>query len=122
MNRPRIQASDDVSTIIAKLGAELGGSAGAFALLARFRVNEEAQDKVAAAFAEARAATLREAGCIAYELHREAGDPARLVVYERWRSLTDLEAHLRTPHVVKLRGELDALIVGAPEFATLLPA
>ena len=45
-----------------------------------------------------------------------------LVVYERWRSLEDLELHLRTSYIAALRAEIDAAMEGQPSFQLLLPA
>ena len=44
-----------------------------------------------------------------------------VVVYERWRSLADLETHLRTSHATILRDAFNDLIVGVPEFTILTP-
>jgi quinol monooxygenase YgiN len=77
--------------------------------------------KVEASFDRARLLTLNEPGCRAYELHRDPRDPSLFVVYEQWRSLADLEAHFRKDYVSAVRGELNALIIGAPEFQVLLP-
>ena len=42
--------------------------------------------------------TESEVGVLAYQLHLEADNPDAFIVYERWRSLDALEAHLRTPY------------------------
>jgi quinol monooxygenase YgiN len=49
-------------------------------------------------------------------------DPTRYVVYERWQSLADLEAHLRTPHTTSLIAALTETLVGTPDFRVLTPA
>jgi quinol monooxygenase YgiN len=43
-------------------------------------------------------------------------------VYERWKSLADLEAHLRTLYITTLISETDEVLGGAPEFQVLMPA
>ena len=91
------------------------------ALIARFRVHVGAGQRIEEAFAEASTHTAEEAGVLAYQLHREPGDPNAFVVYERWRTLDDLEAHLRTPYVAALRAEIDAVMEGKPTFHVLLP-
>ena len=46
------------------------------------------------------APTRKEEGCLQYELNNSLSDPAVFVFYERWRNQADLDAHLRTPHMV----------------------
>src|SRR4051812_2947404 len=42
--------------------------------------------------------TRGEAGCIAYELHRDLEDPGRFMFYERFASQEALDAHAAAPH------------------------
>ncbi|HEX6537309.1 MAG TPA: putative quinol monooxygenase [Gemmatimonadaceae bacterium] len=112
---------DDVSAIIASFGAALQDVGKPLAILAQFQVRDGTQDLVEAAFAEASVSTAEEPGVIAYQVHRERGAPTRFVVYERWRSLADLDAHLRTPYIRALRRVIDGAVVGTPEFRVLMP-
>jgi len=113
---------DAVSSIIAHFGVQLEDPAKPFALLVHLRFREGTQDAVSAAFARARPLSLADKGVLAYHLNQDPKDTSRFVVYERWASLADLEAHLRTPHVTTLREEFDAMIVGTPDFHVLVPA
>ena len=112
---------DDVSAIVSAFEAQLGDRTCAFALFARFRVAEGAQARVKRAFDKAVAPTLQEAGVLDYQPHRDPKDPTGFVVYERWKSLDDLEAHLRTPYIAELRQVIDAVITGTPGFNPLRP-
>jgi quinol monooxygenase YgiN len=96
---------DDVAAMVARFGAQLTEPTRPFALLVRFQAQAGGEPAV-----------------MAFDLNREASDPARFVVYERWRSLAEFAAHLRTPYVAKLRHELEAMMTGAPEFHVLRPA
>jgi quinol monooxygenase YgiN len=122
MNPPKIEVEGEISAIVAKFGAELNDPAKPLSLLVRFQVSEGAEQAVEAAFAEAATQTRKENGVIAFDLNREASDGTCFIVYERWKSLADLEAHLRTPYVTALREELKSLIIGTPEFRVLTPA
>jgi uncharacterized protein YndB with AHSA1/START domain/quinol monooxygenase YgiN len=122
LGRAQEPHGDDVGAIVDAFRAELHEPAGPLALLVRFDVDKAEAGKVAAAFRAARAKTLNEPGCHAFHLNQVPCDPGRFSVYEQWRNLADFEAHLRTEYVARLRGELDALIVGAPEFHVLIPA
>ena len=70
-----------------------------FTLLVRFQIGEGKHEDAEAPFAKTRELTLRENGVIAFELHREARNANRSVVYERWKSLAALEEHLPTPYI-----------------------
>ncbi|MGJ8530780.1 MAG: putative quinol monooxygenase [Alphaproteobacteria bacterium] len=54
--------------------------------------------------------TRKEAGCINYEFHVDAGDPCVFVFYENWRSQEDLDAHLHMPHLAPLFSQIDRLL------------
>jgi quinol monooxygenase YgiN len=112
---------DDVSAIVSAFETQLGGRTIPFAMIARFRVTEDSQARVEQAFEKAVPPTLREPGVLAYQPHRDPTDTAGFVVYERWKSLDDLEAHLRTSYIAELGQEIDAVITGAPEFNLLRP-
>ncbi|HLH96531.1 MAG TPA: putative quinol monooxygenase [Xanthobacteraceae bacterium] len=112
---------DDVSVIVGAFETQLGSRTIPFAMIARFQVKEDAQARVEQAFEKAVPPTLREAGVLAYQPHRDPATTAGFVVYERWKSLDDLEAHLRTSYIADLRQEIDAVMTGAPEFILLRP-
>jgi quinol monooxygenase YgiN len=42
-----------------------------------------------------------EQGCISYDLHQSADDPALFMFYENWESRGDLERHLETAHALQ---------------------
>lgn len=113
---------DDVSAIIASFAGELQDVTKPLAILVQFHVRDGTQELVEAAFAEAGIWTAAEPGAIAYELHRERQAPTRFVVYERWRSLADLDAHLRMPYIHAVRRVIADAMVGAPAFRVLIPA
>ena len=56
-----------------------------------------------AAFAEAVPPTHAEEGCVAFAVHRVAGDADRFALIERWESREALDAHLATPHLHAFR-------------------
>lgn len=118
MNRT---ATDEIGGIIAAFAAQVGDRRRPLALIARFRVRAGAGPRIEKAFVMASAQTAREAGVLAYQPHREPDNPDAFLVYERWRSLEDLEAHLRTTYVTVLRAEIDAVIEGQPSFQVVLP-
>jgi quinol monooxygenase YgiN len=46
--------------------------------------------------------TLREEGCISYQINRDIANPRRFVFTEEWRSEADLDRHLAAPHLQAL--------------------
>lgn len=111
-----------VSAVIAQFRSELRDPAMPFTLVSRFQIRDGTQRQCEAAFAEATTVTRKEPGVIAYELSRDAGDATRYVVYERWRSLSDLAGHLRTPYITSLIAALQGILARAPDFQVLIPA
>ena len=61
------------------------------------------RDAVLEHFAVCAAASRAEEGCLDYVASADPGDPARLVVFERWDSEEHLAAHFQTPHVADFR-------------------
>ncbi len=112
---------NDVSAIVGAFEAQLGSRTIPFAMIARFRVTEESQARVEQALKKAVPPTRREPGVLIYQPHRDPRVSAGFVVYECWKSLDDLDAHLRMPYIVDLRQEIEATMTGAPEFNLLWP-
>ena len=54
--------------------------------------------------------TLREEGCISYQINRDIENPRRFVFTEEWQSKADLDRHLATPHLRILSEQIPALI------------
>ena len=50
-----------------------------------------------------REATLKEDGCIAYDLHAGIADPRRLVFVEKWETREALTAHSQSAHLTVWR-------------------
>lgn len=56
-------------------------------------------DVIAGAAAACIEATLKEAGCLYYDLYRKTGHPDQLVFVEGWESRDHLQAHFGTAHI-----------------------
>jgi quinol monooxygenase YgiN len=64
---------------------------------------EDKADEVERLFRELRAASLREPGCIGYEVCRgDADAPGSFVLYETWRDQAALDAHYEAEHFKRL--------------------
>ncbi|HLQ37675.1 MAG TPA: putative quinol monooxygenase [Planctomycetota bacterium] len=59
--------------------------------------------------------TRKDPGCLRYDVTQSTTDPNEFVVLEEWRSEHDIEAHMRTTHVVALLAKVPALVTAPPE-------
>ncbi|MDF1553209.1 MAG: putative quinol monooxygenase [Deferrisomatales bacterium] len=57
--------------------------------------------------------TRAEPGCINYDLHVSADDPAQFVLYENWTSKGELDKHLAMPYLERFK-ELAEQLLAAP--------
>jgi quinol monooxygenase YgiN len=55
------------------------------------------------AAAVCRIETLKELGCLSYDLHQSLSDPDIFVFVERWETREALDAHMSTPHLMAWR-------------------
>lgn len=112
----------DENPLVAQVKAEVKDPTKPFTMLIALQVKPGEEARFESAFAKAIRGTRKEKGALAYDLNRDAKDPTRYVVYERWKSVADLEAHLKTPHITALLGELKEVLAGSPELKVALPA
>jgi quinol monooxygenase YgiN len=115
-------AGQDRHPIVAKVQAEVKDATKPFTLAIVLKVKSRAADRFEAAFAKAQKETRKEKGCLAYDLNREAKEAGRYFIYERWKSLADLEAHLASAHIKTLFGEVGELLDGDPDVKVMVPA
>jgi quinol monooxygenase YgiN len=59
--------------------------------------------------------TLKEDGCINYDLHADPKDPARFLFYENWTTKAHHNTHCETAHVQNLHMRMDELCVEPPK-------
>lgn len=59
--------------------------------------------------------TRQEPGCLNYDLHQAAEDPARFLFHETWTSRRHLDDHLARPHLKAFLGKTDVLLAGTPQ-------
>jgi quinol monooxygenase YgiN len=121
-NTNRVAGQDKENPVITAVKSRLKNPDKPFTLLVRVQVKEGVEKQFEAAFAKAITATRKERGNLAYDLNRDTQNPSHYLVYERWKDLAALEAHLKTPHIKALFAELPKVTDGAPESQILLPA
>jgi len=115
-------AGEKQHPIAAKVKEGLKDTTKPFTMIVTLKAKEGTREKFEAAFAPAIKATLKEKGCLAYDLNRDTKNPNEYLLYERWQDLPSLEAHLKSQHIATLLGALGDLLDGPPELRVLLPA
>ena len=116
----KAQEKDD--PILTYVNAKVKDKDKPFTLLVTLKVKEGMGAKFEEAFAKARKETRKEKGCIAYDLNRSLEDVTKYQVYERWKSVADLEAHLKSAHIKALLMALPDVLAGSPDLGVMLPA
>jgi quinol monooxygenase YgiN len=61
------------------------------------------------------APTRKEAGCLNYDLHTAADNPAKFLFYENWTSRELLDTHLKSAHIAASLPRARELCATAPE-------
>lgn len=57
----------------------------------------------------------RDAGCLGYDLHQAADNPAHFLFHENWASKALLDAHLAQPHLQAFMAKAGALVAEPPQ-------
>lgn len=71
-------------------------------------VDPSAIPAVRDALAKMEQETRKEAGCITYAFSQDISAPEVVRIFERWNSMDDIAAHMKTPHMA----EFGAAVVG----------
>ncbi len=65
--------------------------------------------------------TVKEEGCIQYELCAEIETTTKFTMIEKWKDKASWEAHMQAPHVQEGPAKLEGLLAGPPELKILTP-
>ena len=57
----------------------------------------------------------KDAGCINYDLHQAADNPASFMFHENWTSKAELDAHLSKPDLQAVLARVGQIAAGAPQ-------
>jgi quinol monooxygenase YgiN len=75
------------------------------------RVKPGSADAVRTAAAPCRIETLKEEGCLSYDLNQSTSDPDLFVFVERWETRDHLAAHLETAHLKAWRAAAAEFVI-----------
>ena len=79
-------------------------------IVAKMQVEENKLDVIRAAQRKLIAETLKEKGCINYDLHQDNNDPTLFLFYENWESRALWQQHINSPHVAEYRATTKGMV------------
>ena len=72
---------------------------GKVTVIARIKAKADRAQRVKEELLKLLAQTRAENGCINFDMHQGATDPAQFLFHENWTSEAALKAHFETPHI-----------------------
>jgi quinol monooxygenase YgiN len=84
-------------------------------VVATFQARPGKEAELRAALTGLLAPTRQEPGCLNYDLHQSAQEPAKFLFHENWTDQAALDAHLKSPHIQKLLPRVDELCTAFPQ-------
>jgi quinol monooxygenase YgiN len=112
-------AADEESPVVKLIKSKVKDPAKPFALLVTFKVKAGNEKKFEEAFGPALTATRKEPGCIAYYLNRDPDAPNTYVMYESFKGIPGVEAHLKEKHTQTLLATVIPMCEGGPDIKVL---
>ena len=112
-------AADEENPVIKLVKSKVKDPSKPFALIVTFKVKPGNEKKFEEAFAPCLTATRKEAGCIAYFLNRDPDAPSNYVMYEQFKGVAGLEAHLKEKHTQTLLAAVVPMCEGDPTIKVL---
>lgn len=101
--------------ILAAVKSQLKEHGKPFTMAVMIKIKPECKIQFEAAFKECIRATRQERDCIAYDLNCSSTDEGNYVNYERWKSVSALDAHLREAHTQTLLSTVAPYLAGSPD-------
>ncbi|MDY3561199.1 antibiotic biosynthesis monooxygenase [Gemmata sp. JC673] len=115
----RTNAADEELPIVKMLKSKLKDEKKTFAILVTFKVKAGNEKKFEEAFVPCLAATRKEAGCVAYVLNRDTEDPTTYIMYESFKGIPGIEAHMKEKHTQTLLATVVPMCDGEPKIKVL---
>jgi len=84
-------------------------------VVARVRAKAGLEEVVKFALLQMVADTREEEGCLNYDLHQSADDPALFLFYENWTNREHLQRHAASPHIQAFRAKAADLLAEPTE-------
>jgi len=95
------------------------GGNGMLSVIAKLPIKEGKMEEIIQAFKELMVQVAKEEGTVAYTINRSQATPNTLVVMERYKDKSALDAHSSSPHFKAFLPKSGALMAGRPEITVL---
>lgn len=115
----RTAAADEENPVVKLIRSKLKDEKKTFAILVTFKVKAGNEKKFEEAFTPCLIATRKEAGCVAYILNRDPEDPTTYVMYESFKGIPGIEAHMKEKHTQTLLATVIPMCDGEPKIKVL---
>jgi len=112
-------AADEENPIIKLIKSKVKDEKKPFAILVTFKVKAGNEKKFEEAFAPCLVATRKEPGCVAYYLNRDPDAPNTYIMYEQFKGIPGLEAHMKEKHTKTLLDTVLPMCDGDPQIKVL---
>ena len=89
----------------------------AIRVIARVTARPDKVEEVKALLQDLVTPTRAEKGCVSYEVCQSNTAPAEFVCIEGWASASDIEAHMRSPHVQAAFARAQSLLAAPPQIS-----
>jgi len=110
-----VRAAEDENPVVKLVKSKVKDPTKTFAILVEFKVKAGNEKEFEAAFAPCLVATKKEPGCVAYELNRDPDHPAVYVMFEKFKGVAALQAHLGEKHTQTLLKTVVPMCEGDPK-------
>ncbi len=85
-------------------------------VVAKNNIQEDKLEEIMGLYKELIEATVKEPGCIKYELYQDINDTRTITMIEEWESLEALAEHEKTEHFVRIFPLLKDLVTDESDF------
>lgn len=90
-------------------------------VIARAQVRLDARAQFIAAARDCIAATRRESGCLAYDMHESVSAAGHFVFVENWETRADIDRHMLEPHLQAFLAVAGACVESPPVIEVVDP-
>ncbi|HEY1187007.1 MAG TPA: putative quinol monooxygenase [Gemmata sp.] len=115
----RTNAADEENPVVKLIKSKVKDEKKTFAILVTFKVKAGNEKKFEEAFVPCLSATRKEPGCVAYFLNRDPDDATTYIMYESFKGIPGLEAHLKEKHTQTLLATVVPMCEGDPKIKVL---
>ena len=112
-------AADEENPVVKLIKSKVKDEKKPFAILVTFKVKAGNEKKFEEAFAPALTATRKEPGCVAYYLNHDTEEPGTYIMYESFKGIPGLEAHMKEKHTQTLLATVLPMCEGEPKIKVL---